>query len=593
MTTDADILVRIENTRQALEHQLLAQRGSDGLWPGHLSSSAVSTAVAVIALDMADGVAAAARVEQGVRWLARTINADGGWGDTPASPSNLSAVLLARAALFRRQSLPEAASALASSAAWLQKRIGGTDEAAIRAGVLAHYGKDRTFAVPILVACALANPASSRSSWKGIPPLPFELAMLPSALFKFLRLPVVSYAIPALIAVGLAQHRQTGSRQNPFYHLRELPVKRVLRILTAMQPTNGGFLEAAPLTGFVVMSLVAAGETDHPVARKGVGFLTAGMRDDGSWPIDTNLNLWLTSLAIKALDGGDGLAEPLRVELESLYRHSQYQEIHPFTRAAPGGWGWTTLPGGVPDADDTAGALMALAILKRPFSPTVAAGLEWLIGITNRDGGIPTFCKGWGHLPFDRSAPDLSAHALMAYAAWQESVPQPLCARLVEGAARIKLYLQESRDADGVWCPLWFGDQQAPGHWSRVYGTAAVLESLADSADMADVTDKAVAWLLASQNADGGWGGEPGIPSVAETTGRAVSALALYPKGKAAARRGALWLCTQAETNGGNLKASPIGLYFASLWYDEPLYPLVFALPALRAVQLRIKNYEL
>jgi squalene-hopene/tetraprenyl-beta-curcumene cyclase len=584
MTSDADMFTRIESTRQALESQLLAQRGSDGLWSGHLSSSAVSTAVAVIALEMADGVAAAARVEQGVRWLARTINADGGWGDTPTSPSNLSAVLLARAALSRRPSLPEAASALASSAAWLQKRIGGTDEATIRAGVLAHYGKDRTFAVPILVACALANPSSSRASWKGIPPLPFELAMLPSGIFKFLRLPVVSYAIPALIAVGLAQHRQAGSRKNPFHHLRELPVKRLLRILAAMQPANGGFLEAAPLTGFVVMSLVAAGEIHHPVVRNGVGFLVSGMRNDGSWPIDTNLNLWLTSLAVKALETSPALDEPMRAELVSVYQCRQHQDIHPFTRAAPGGWSWTTLPGGVPDADDTAAALNALAMLQQPFSPTVAAGLTWLLEITNRDGGIPTFCKGWGHLPFDRSAPDLSAHALMAYAAWQDRVPEPLRARLVEGIAGIKRYLRTSQDAEGAWCPLWFGDQQAPGHRSRVYGTAAVLESLAGSPEMTDLAGPAIAWLLASQNADGGWGGEAGTPSVAETTGRAISALALYPPGLAAAQRGALWLCDQAETHGGKLKASPIGLYFASLWYDEPLYPLVFALPALQTV---------
>ena len=32
---------------------------------------------------------------------------------------------------------------------------------------------------------------------------------------------------------------------------------------------------------------------------------------------------------------------------------------HPYCLSAPGGWAWTDLPGGVPDADDTPGVLMA------------------------------------------------------------------------------------------------------------------------------------------------------------------------------------------------------------------------------------------
>ena len=38
----------------------------------------------------------------------------------------------------------------------------------------------------------------------------------------------------------------------------------------------------------------------------------------------------------------------------------QYRQVHPYTNADPGGWAWTDLPGGVPDADDTPGALLAV-----------------------------------------------------------------------------------------------------------------------------------------------------------------------------------------------------------------------------------------
>src|SRR6266436_6288752 len=48
----------------------------------------------------------------------------------------------------------------------------------------------------------------------------------------------------------------------------------------------------------------------------------------------------------------------------------QYRVEHPYTHAAPGGWAWTDLPGGVPDADDTAGAVLALAQMRKADSQT-------------------------------------------------------------------------------------------------------------------------------------------------------------------------------------------------------------------------------
>jgi squalene-hopene/tetraprenyl-beta-curcumene cyclase len=44
--------------------------------------------------------------------------------------------------------------------------------------------------------------------------------------------------------------------------------------------------------------------------------------------------------------------------------------------------------------------------------------------------------------------------------------------------------------------------------------------------------------------------------------------------------RGAFWLLTNTE-NINQLTPSPIGLYFAKLWYYEQLYPVIFTLSAL------------
>ncbi|MDQ3486605.1 MAG: hypothetical protein M3468_02600 [Acidobacteriota bacterium] len=234
----------------------------------------------------------------------RTCNGDGGWGDTPDSVSNISTTALVWAALGFGVPLPELRRAEVSATDWIARAAGASDPAHLSAALAARYGKDRTFSVPILTMCAIGGRlGAAESAWGLIPPLPFELAALPRRFFGVLRLPVVSYALPALISMGLARHRR--GRAIPIVsRLRESAAARVLRVLESLQPHNGGFLEAVPLTSFVAMSIVAAGERDHPAVRKGISFLLRSVRQDGSWPIDTNLATWVTTLAVNALSVG-------------------------------------------------------------------------------------------------------------------------------------------------------------------------------------------------------------------------------------------------------------------------------------------------
>src|SRR5690606_10628957 len=109
--------------------------------------------------------------------------------------------------------------------------------------VLRRYGKDRTFSIPILTHCALAGLVD----WKDVLPLPFELACLPPQFYKTVRLPVVSYALPALIAIGQVRHFHRKPWNPLSRGLRALAIQPSLRRLESIQPTNGGFLEATPL----------------------------------------------------------------------------------------------------------------------------------------------------------------------------------------------------------------------------------------------------------------------------------------------------------------------------------------------------------
>src|SRR5262249_20475437 len=210
-------------------------------------------------------------------------------GDTDLSLSNMATTMLVKAA-FCLTGLPADDEGLLDRADAYIESKGGI------AGLRRRYGRDKTFAVPILANCALAGIVP----WREVSALPFELACLPQHWFRYLHLPVVSYAIPALVAIGQAKFH-FDPPWYPLRWLRRAGLDKSLRVLQQMQPESGGFLEATPLTSFVVMSLAAIGHADHPVVQRGVEFLIASAREDGSWPIDTNLATWNTTLAVNAL----------------------------------------------------------------------------------------------------------------------------------------------------------------------------------------------------------------------------------------------------------------------------------------------------
>ncbi|MBX3178430.1 MAG: squalene--hopene cyclase [Candidatus Hydrogenedentes bacterium] len=609
-----DALLKTLETARA---RLLDARNEAGCWDGELSSSALSTATALCALTLARraGVPAGggdigALIGGARSWLERRQNADGGWGDTVDSPTNISTTTLCWAALGAAQhedGVPSPAAHRAET--WLVRETGELTADAIARTICARYGLDRTFSVPILTMCALSGRfGAGRAAWRGIPALPFELGAFPRRWFNRLGLPVVSYALPALIAVGQAQHRQRPSRNPVLRCLRALARKPTLRTLEAIQPASGGFLEAAPLTSFVAMSLIGAGEASHPVTARCLDFLADTVRPDGSWPIDTNLRTWVTTLAVKALARGGSPGEHLpgaeRGRLLEWILARQGRVPHPYTLAAPGGWAWTDLSGGVPDADDTPGALLAVyglaAAEGRLVDATILecaeAGIRWLMDLQNKDGGIPTFCRGWGKLPFDKSCPDLTAHSLRAWLAWRNLVSPALGVEVDTAAARAITFLLREQAEDGSWTPLWFGNQAAPGQTNPVYGTAVTLgvPELPGVAAFAGVRDawtaaraRAVNWLLVAQGPDGGWGGAPGVVPSIEETALAVDALARnlcyagdVGRQREAMLQGCAWL-EVATASGVQFPATPIGLYFAQLWYHEAMYPLVFTVSAL------------
>ena len=211
----------IANTHAHLE----SLRHARGHWEGHLSSSALSTATAIVALSLVDRGKHATHIANGAQWLREHQNTDGGWGDTTLSKSNLSTTLLCWSALHLVGTRSTA------SDAWITAQVGSLEPQAITKAVIARYGKDKTFSVPILMLCALCGTLGDKP-WRHVIALPFELAALPRTWFGAVGLPVVSYALPALIAIGYTRFKNAPPAWwNPLRWIRALTWPRIRPML--------------------------------------------------------------------------------------------------------------------------------------------------------------------------------------------------------------------------------------------------------------------------------------------------------------------------------------------------------------------------
>jgi squalene-hopene/tetraprenyl-beta-curcumene cyclase len=616
------------STAEHIAKILLDQRTPDGHWVGQLSASALSTATAVSAFSFYSVAFRSAKeapfrgakgdikalIDSGISWLIAHQNDDGGWGDTDKNYSNISTTMLvvaAFAAAERAGCCPDSVGGAKAAAEVYIKTAGGID------AVRRRYGKDKTFAVPILANCAMAGMVP----WKEVSALPFEAACVPQRFYHLLQLPVVSYAIPALVAIGQCKFINDPPWDPVRKLIRKSAIGRSLKVLQRMQPQSGGFLEAIPLTAFVSMALIESGRWDHPVVENGIRFLVDAVREDGDgnccWPIDTNLATWGTTLAINALANDSEIFNALIESEPNAWRacvdwvlSCQNQEVHPFTGSPPGGWGWTDLTGSVPDADDTPGALLAMrkvldvcrspkvktkkfdADLQQQIIAAADKGIDWLLRLQNRDRGWPTFCRGWSNLPFDRSGADLTAHVVRALSVWRGVEGLVVTDGTLQNAIDAGVqYLKKTQRRDGSWLPLWFGNQDQPDDINPFYGTAKVIQAFADL-ELLDTkaAEDGLNWIVQNQNADGGFGGGVSVAyadsslgqSTVEETALCVDALLNSKQAahRAAAVKGVDWL-RRAVAASAIETCHPIGFYFAKLWYHEKLYPIVFAMSAM------------
>jgi squalene-hopene/tetraprenyl-beta-curcumene cyclase len=186
--------------------------------------------------------------------------------------------------------------------------------------------------------------------------------------------------------------------------------------------------------------------------------------------------------------------------------------------------------------------------------------------------------------------------------AWRDHLPNSLGQQVEAATQKAVDFLSRSQRPDGAFLPLWFGNQHTPDQTNPMYGTTRVILALAELRGRSDqrVTDMlsaATAWLLDVANIDGGFGGAPGAASSIEETAWAVEALAAVAELNGPMRNnvelalssGAAWLIENTR-GGSSFPPSPVGLYFAKLWYFERLYPAIFTMSALGRLRQLIQT---
>ncbi len=177
----------------------------------------------------------------------------------------------------------------------------------------------------------------------------------------------------------------------------------------------------------------------------------------------------------------------------------------------PGGWAFQYANPHYPDVDDTAVVAMAMDRVQNTtgqaaFKDSLARAKEWILGMQSENGAWGAFDADnefyyLNNIPFadhgallDPPTEDVTARCLSMLAQFGETIETcPAVARGVD-------YLRRTQLADGSWYGRW--------GMNYIYGTWSVLCALnaAGLNHAAPEMRKAVAWLVAIQNADGGWG---------------------------------------------------------------------------------------
>jgi squalene-hopene/tetraprenyl-beta-curcumene cyclase len=399
-------------------------------------------------------------------------------------------------------------------------------------------------------------------SWDGIPLLPVEFILLPPwsglSIYEFsswTRATVVPLMIimakrpvhPLPPEQGVAElfcdpeepfqrHRVAWKRDAAFLENLFVILDRILKLYAALRlpwPRNFAIKQAeqwilehqedsgdwAGIQPPMVNSLLALRclgyELDHDVMRRGLQALEVFTLEEGdrTWLQSCISPVWDTALAIRALAAAGVPPEhPAMAQATSWLLAQQIFKAGDWCIKCPdlppGGWAFEFVNNWYPDVDDSS---MVLVALKEGLADTakhqaaLQRGINWCLGMQSKNGGFASFdkdnTKEWlNAIPFgdlkalvDPPTEDITARILEMLGAFGHGLDHPQ-------AARALAFLHRAQHPEGPWWGRW-GVNYLYGTWSVLVALKRIGEDMSRF-----YIRRAVDWVKARQNPDGGWG---------------------------------------------------------------------------------------
>jgi squalene-hopene/tetraprenyl-beta-curcumene cyclase len=315
--------------------------------------------------------------------------------------------------------------------------------------------------------------------------------------------------------LGVDRFLKWWERRGP-QKIRQYAIKRCSEWMIERLDGSDGLAAIYPAMQYSVMALDVLGfAPEHPKRKAAVDEYFRLMVDDerGFFFQPCFSPVWDTAIAAFALIEAEipasGAIERCADWLVSkeIRRRGDWSVKRP--NLEPSGWCFEFANEFYPDIDDTAMVLLALnraqaadAVKQRACEERA---LNWLRAMQGKDGGWAAFDvdNNWQFLskvPFadhnamlDPSCPDITGRVVEALCRYGAKGDDPAVRAGVE-------YLFNTQEADGSWYGRWGVDY--------LYGTFLALRGLqaAGVSDREAPIQRALEWIRAYQNADGGWG---------------------------------------------------------------------------------------
>jgi squalene-hopene/tetraprenyl-beta-curcumene cyclase len=541
MNDAVDDLMAIEADIRRAAQTLLRQQRGDGHWVFELEADATIPAEYVL-LRQYLGEPDDRELEHKIGvYLRRIQGGHGGWPLFHGGAFDISASVKAYFCLKMIGDSPDA-----------------PHMARARAAILAHGGARRA---NVFTRILLAQ--FGELSWRHVPTIPVELALLPrwfpihlSRMSYWARTVMVPLLVLAALRVRARNargiriqelfattgnappkaltHRKRGwalffngldrvlKVAEPFWpkSMRRRAIERCAAFVTERLNGEDGLGAIYPAMANAVLMYDALGHPPgHPhraIARRAIDKLLV-IREDEAYCQPCVSPVWDTALAAHALmDVGseEAVAAARRglgwlLPLQELEVKGDWAERRPEVR--PGGWAFQYRNAHYPDLDDTAVVVMAMDRARREFAAgdrydeAVSRGAEWTVGLQSRNGG-------WGAFDADNVDHYLNNIPFADHGALLDPPTADVSARCVSMMAQLGEtadnpaihtgldYLRREQAADGSWFGRW-GVNYVYGTWSAL---CALNAAGLDGND--PCVRRAADWLIAIQNSDGGWG---------------------------------------------------------------------------------------